>query len=278
MIKVTTGGGVRLRATLGQDVTGLTVGFVFVPVNPTTADDQGYEIDLTGGTDQLRVATVVDAPGGLVEYVLTGADTALAGQYRAQFQFTTAAGMLQLFPATGWIDFLVEDYAAPASFQALTDFCEPIRAIMGDFTSPYQFEDAALASVVRSAVRMGRAPGYGITGDGQSITPPVIKAYDLAIISYWCARMLLGPQMKSSSWRTRAMSTRDGSQLDFMLELENLIYNMENPTMVSSFQSYYAWVNSLAGINVWGLMTEMKVQSPVATVTIGTGGIQINTT
>ncbi len=278
MIKVTTGGSVRLRATLGQDLTGLAVGFVWAPVNPTVADDQGYELDLTGGADQVRVATVVDAPSGLVEYILTAADTSVAGLYHAQFQFTTGSGQLQLFPATGWIDLLVEDYAAPSSFQALTDFCEPIRAIMGDFTSPYQFEDAALTSVVRSAVRMGRATGYGITGDGQSITPPVTKPCDLALISYWCARMLLGPTMKSSSWRTRAMSTREGSQLDFMLELENIIYYMENPTMLSSFQSYYAWVNSLAGINVWGLMTEMKVQSPVATVTIGTGGIQINTT
>jgi hypothetical protein len=48
--------------------------------------------------------------------------------------------------------------------------------------------------------------------------------------------------------------------------------------MMTSFQSYYAWVNALAGINVWGLMSEMKVEAPVATVTIGTGGIQINTT
>ena len=37
-------------------------------------------------------------------------------------------------------------------------------------------------------------------------------------------------------------------------------------------------VNSIAGINVWALMSEMRVNSPVATVTIGTGGMVINTT
>ena len=55
-------------------------------------------------------------------------------------------------------------------------------------------------------------------------------------------------------------------------------YYTENPHQLASFQSYYSWVNSLAGINVWGLMTQMKVQGPVAEAIIGTGGIQINTT
>jgi len=62
------------------------------------------------------------------------------------------------------------------------------------------------------------------------------------------------------------------------MELENLVYYTENPQQLASFQSYYSWVNSLAGINVWGLMTQMKVQGPVAEAIIGTGGIQINTT
>ena len=71
---------------------------------------------------------------------------------------------------------------------------------------------------------------------------------------------------------------RRNDQKDFLYELENVIYYTENPHQLASFQSYYAWVNSLAGINVWGLMTQMKVQGPVAEAVIGTGGIQINTT
>ena len=57
-----------------------------------------------------------------------------------------------------------------------------------------------------------------------------------------------------------------------------MIHYTENPTGLLSFQSYYSWVNSLAGINVWGLLTEMRVNSPVATATIGPGGLQMNTT
>jgi hypothetical protein len=276
-IKTTVGSSLRILANLGVDLTGATVAFVFTPVAPAAADNGGVTVDLTGGGEQTRVATVVDAPGGQASYTLTPTDTAVPGWYRAQFQFT-AGGLEQVFPATGWLELQVEDFVAPASFAALTDFCDPVRAIMGDFQPPYKFADDAVASVVRTLVRMNTVPGYGITSDGLSVTPAVIVPCDLAKLVYNSARTLLRPNLGAFQWRTRAMSIRREGQKEFLRELENLIYYMDNPTQLASFQSYYAWVNSIAGINVWSMMTEMKVQSPVATVTIGTGGLQVNTT
>ena len=110
-IQVVAGGTATLAATLGVDVTGQVVSFVFEPVMPTNPTAAGYSIDLTQQAQQTRAATIVDAASGQVQYVLTGADTAVSGIYRGQFQFT-AGGVAQLFPAEGWIEFEVVVAAA----------------------------------------------------------------------------------------------------------------------------------------------------------------------
>jgi hypothetical protein len=183
------------------------------------------------------------------------------------------------FPAQGWIWFDVADFAAPTSISSTWDFCEPVRAIMGDFRKPFKFEDAAIESVVRAMVKMGKIGHlYAVRDDGKTIVPAVTRVRDFAGLVYWSAFTLLGPLVRGESWATRAMKVRRNDQRDFLFDLRNLVYYTDNPTQLCSFQSYYSWVNSLAGINVWGLMTEMKVEGPVATAIIGTGGIQINTT
>jgi hypothetical protein len=280
MIKFAIGSTVRLIGQLGVDLTGLTVSFVFEPCFAESYAGQAeYVINLTAQAAQTRAATVTDAAGGVAQYTLTAGDTAAAGRYRGQFQFLDASQALQIFPKTGGIDFEVLDVvAAPGQFLLVTDLTEPVRAIMGDFKTPYQYEDSAIASVVRSMVRMGMLPGFGVAPDGLTLAPALVKAADLALLTYHSAKTLLRPNVRAFGWRTRAMSVRKGDQRDFLWELQLAIYNLEFGEQFASFQTYYAWVNSLAGINVWGLMSEMKVSSPVATVMIGTGGIQINTT
>lgn len=271
MITLTKGSSLRLLATLGVDLTGKTVSFVFAPVNPVGLDSQGVTVDLSGGGQQTRTATIVDAPSGQVSYTLTPTDSAVAGEYRAQFTFDSV-----VYPATGWIDFSVADFVAPNSFSSLADFCEPVRAIMGDFRTPYKYADTAIASVVRSNIRMGTLPGYGITSNGLTVTPAVVSPRDLALIVHHSARTLLRPNMGGFSWKTRALSIRREGQTEFLWELNNIIYYMENPTQLATFQSFYAWVNSIAGINVWAMLTEMRVNGPIASVNLGTSGMQVN--
>ena len=277
MITVSAGTSVRLRAQLGVDLTGRTVAFAFEPVTPTSADDSGYVITLGGGGMQTRVATVVDAAAGLVEYTLAASDTAISGSYRALFEYQEG-NVQRVFPADGFILFEVAPFFAPNAFTRVTDFCEPVRAIMGDFRQPLQYEDCAIASVVRTVVRCGHVPGYAVLPDGLSLAPPVVDAKPLALVTYHSARTLLRPKVRGESWGSRALKVRREHQRDFLLDLENLIHYTENPTGMASFQSYYAWINSLAGINVWGLLTEMRISAPVATATIGPGGLQMNTT
>jgi hypothetical protein len=230
---------------------------------------------------QTRQAVVVGAPAaGEAAYTLTSADTMAAGRYRAQFQVSPSTGSgPQYFPAQGWIWFEVAEFTAPTCISSLWDFCEPVRAIMGDFRKPFRFEDAAIESVVRSMVRMGKlGPMYAMSPDARSVVPAVTRVNDFALLVYWSAFTLLGPQARGENWGSRAMKVRRNDQHEFFRQLENLVYYTANPRQLESFQTYYSWVNSLAGINVWGLMTEMRVQAPVATAVIGTAGIQINTT
>ena len=277
MITVSAGTSVRLRGLLGVNLTGRSVAFAFEPVTPTTADDSGYVITLGGGGMQTRVATVVDAAAGVAEYTLAPSDTAVSGTFRALFEYPDG-NVQRVFPADGFILFEVTPYFAPNVFSRVTDFCEPVRAIMGDFRQPLQFEDASIASVVRTVVRCGHVPGYTISGDGLYLTPAVMDTKPLALVNYWSARTLLRPKVRGESWGARALKVRREHQRDFLQELEVMIHYMESPGGMLSFQSYYAWVNSLAGINVWGLLTEMRVNAPVATATIGPSGLQMNTT
>ena len=201
MIKISSGTSVRLLGQLGMDLTGLTVNFLFEQADPVSSDSSGYVLTLSGSQAQTRAAVVVGNPTqGQAAYTLVAADTMNPGQYRAQFQVAqpgpgtsgpTSAATLY-FPAQGWIWFDIAAFAAPTTISSLWDFCEPVRAIMGDFRKPFRFEDAALESVVRSMVRMGKLGSrYGVTADGRSVSPAVTRAQDLALLVYWSARTLL---------------------------------------------------------------------------------------
>jgi hypothetical protein len=48
-------------------------------------------------------ASIVDAANGVVEYTWTAADTAVAGQYNAEFQVTQTSGKIMTFPNDGYI-------------------------------------------------------------------------------------------------------------------------------------------------------------------------------
>ena len=276
MLTLSAGTSVRLLGQLGVDLTGQAVRFVFEPVTPTSADAEGYVLQLGGGGSQERVATILDAAQGHAAYTLTNADTATAGTFRGAFIFN-AGGIEQVFPPRGFSYWCVQEFAAPSEFTAIADFCEPVRAIMGDFRTPYEFEDGAIASVVRTVVRTGKAPRYTVSADGLNVLPAITLSGPFSQVVYWSARTLLRPIAHSQAWGSRALKVRRESRRDFLRELENEIYYLENGSGITTFQSWYSWVNSLAGINVWGLMTEMKVRAPVSTVQIGISGVQINT-
>jgi hypothetical protein len=105
-IQVVAGGTANLDATLGVDLTGQTVNFVYERVMPTGPTNSGYAIDLTDQEQETRTATILDAADGVVRYQLTPTDTATPGIYQGQFQYLLN-GQSQLFPPEGWLEFEV---------------------------------------------------------------------------------------------------------------------------------------------------------------------------
>ena len=103
-IQLVAGTSTTLYATLGVDLTGQTVNFIFERLLPAAASSGGFTLDLSAAESQTRTATIGEA--GQCSYTLTTEDTATPGYYRGQFQFTSG-GVVQMFPPNGWIEFEV---------------------------------------------------------------------------------------------------------------------------------------------------------------------------
>lgn len=113
-IQLVSGTETALTATLGIDVTGKTVSFVYEPVTPVTPSATGYTIDLTTPSAVSHEATVLVAATGSVRYTMTAEDTATPGVYRGQFQ-VEIDGALRVYPESGWMEFEVVAAASTAT-------------------------------------------------------------------------------------------------------------------------------------------------------------------
>lgn len=86
-----------------------------VPIRTELVDEDGNSVSLIGVTEVKfhmhrpspannvdGTATVVNAPGGVVQYVFQTADLAYVGRYRAEWQVTYAGGEIATFPNHGY--------------------------------------------------------------------------------------------------------------------------------------------------------------------------------
>jgi len=271
-------------------------------ITAALTDDLGNPVDLTGATVQFvfqsgplvftQTAAITNPPGvdGNVNYQMQAGDTSKPGRYQAQW-VATVGGVPQTFP-TGSLNndddngrYIVFGIVpalpltvGPANIVLIAQMFEPVRVCLGDFNQQFRkYENDAILSVVRTCLMTGQVPGQTVGPDLVSIVPGIINPSDLALLMYKSAKTFLTPRV--AEWRldTRAMSQRVGRQDHFFFELTNAIYDLENGAMFSSFQSFYAWVNSLTGIDIWSVLSDMKTNAPVATVNIGRAGITVNT-
>jgi len=271
-------------------------------ITATMTDDLGTPVDLTGATVQFifqsgptvftRTAAIVNPPGtdGQVSYQMVAGDTDKPGKYQAQW-VATLAGNPRTFPTASlgnddsngryiWFEIVpgLPLAVGPANIVLIAQMFEPVCVCLGDFNQQFRkYENDAILSVVRTCLMTGQVPGQTVGPDLVSIVPGIINPSDLALLMYKSAKTFLTPRV--AEWRldTRAMSQRVGRQDHFFFELTNAIYDLENGAMFSSFQSFYAWVNSLTGIDIWSVLSDMKTNAPVATVNIGRAGITVNT-
>ena len=197
--------------------------------------------------------------------------------------------VIQTFPSDGYLRFTVQPglpFTLPTALARLSDYFDDVRAVTGDHKAR-RYEDAAIERVMRVVLRGGRVPitapgrphrwdgdqadagGFGLSYEGpplglghqsghyqlgadrRSITPPIpntdVKAYLLLV--YHTAKLLLLPNVKAMSYRTRAVSERFGEQTEFLVELENVLFELENGTQCyTEVRGLRAWVFSLAGL------------------------------
>jgi hypothetical protein len=254
------------------NLTGAAVQFVFQRTEPNS------------GVNFTRTATITNAAQGLVSYQFAAGESDNVGDYNAVWRVTFVDNSVKVFPyPSGYINFTVRDVLpslAPNNVTLIASTYELIRAILGDFNTTFRrYEDAAIQSVVRTVILSGRSDrlsGYLLTPDRLGVTPVIADPRTLGTLIYYSALMFLMPNAASYSYQTRALSERFGDQARFVMALENALYDLESGEMFSTYQSFYAWVSSLTGCDIWALMTDMKVNAPVAQVTVGRDGVQVS--
>ena len=197
-------------------VTGMTVEFIL----------QGE-----GGVNFTRTGAVEDGPAGKVNYQFIAADTAAPGNYLAQWRITDGA-VVRTFPETDYVRFTVNPglpFVPPTGLSRLSEFYGDVRALTGDHKAR-RYEDSALEKLLQVTLRGGRVPGYALGTDRRSITPAIPDSDPTAylLLVYHVAKLLLMPNVKASGYRTRAVSERFGDQKDFLVELENVLFELEN--------------------------------------------------
>ena len=259
------------------DLTGATVVFLF---------------QYPGGNAS-KPATIVTPTAGQVSYTFASADTtAAAGDYSGQWQVTDASGNVRNIP-TRPFTFVVEPglpITAPSQYTTLSEFFPDIRAITGDFKKRV-YQDGDIQSAMRAVIRLGKVkderrfvpaqnqrcianpsdgsneewpPGqilpptrWTLTPDLRGIAPAIlptdIQAYSLLV--YHTAHMLVQPNIEAYKYRTRALSESFGARTDFLFNLENALFDLENGQGVwHDIMALKNWLFAINGIWVWNFM------------------------
>lgn len=156
-----------------------------------------------------------------------------------------------------------------------------LRILLGDFDPiVQQYPDTVLADSLRTTMLFGKAPSpYALTPDNNGITPDIgsdptsVNTY--ALISYYSARWFVMSRPDRYSFKTRAMSESFGSSAKFLQTLEQEIHLLENGTMFSGWQSYFAWLHGVAGLPLGEVLAGFELQAPLWTATFTRDGMKV---
>lgn len=160
-------------------------------------------------------------------------------------------------------------------------FYPALRILLADFDSVVQqYPDAILKQGVQTAMMLGKAPTpYALTPDTNGITPDIgsdpVSVNAFSLISYHTARLFVMPRPDRYSFKTRAMSESFGGWSKMLQTLEMEIHNLENGTMFSGWQSYFAWLHGVAGLPLGEILAGFELQAPLWTATFTRDGMKV---
>lgn len=161
---------------------------------------------------------------------------------------------------------------------AITDFYDALRVVLGDRDEEFpQYEDASLLKGVRAVAQMGRVKGFGLTTDRNSIYPDVTDPNVFALFIYHAALMFVASSPDRYSYKTRAIGESFGGYGDFIANIQQSLYELENGTYFTSYSQLGTWMKGMFGKNLWEVMTEVKVEAPWQTVNLSLRGATVAT-
>lgn len=163
----------------------------------------------------------------------------------------------------------------------IADLRVPVRAVLNDFdTVVRKYQDAAIDAVVAMIVNTGQLPGFA-TASGNTLITPDVTGRNYGLLIYKAARAFVAPAPDGYSYRTRALSESFGGQKNFLHHLEQALHDIDQAGggMFGTQLDFQSWFLSISGgFNPWAAMTDMNVNAPVATVTVGSAGLQVSST
>jgi hypothetical protein len=159
---------------------------------------------------------------------------------------------------------------------AISEFYDPVRFILGDHDPACpDVEDAAIARGIKFIVRSGEVPSYAVAGD--SITPDVAAARDYRLITLLTARAFRASEPDSKAMRVRQHAWSKGGYKTFLTMLDLAIAETRNGGSTGSkfcgWSNFLSWLEAQSGVhNIWMQLTRLKLETPLAQVTVSTGG------
>lgn len=165
------------------------------------------------------------------------------------------------------------------TISTVADCYEPIRALLGDFHATVRkYQDSAIASVVRTQLLFGQVPGHTLAADRSTITPSITAPRLFALLCYQSVKTFVLPNAAPYGYATRAIRESFGEQRHFLFELENALYDLTNPVAFASWTSFSSWVLSITGVRLWASLSDVTVDAPVRSVSVGAAGITLSQT
>ena len=163
---------------------------------------------------------------------------------------------------------------------ALTFFIPTLRVLLQDFDpSVQQYADTSLINGLKTALLMNRLPGFGVSLDGTSVTPDIVgpgaDPNNFALLVYHTVRYFVLGNPERYSYKTRAVSESFGHTRQFLNSVELDIWQLENGSLITSWQSYHSWVAGCAGLPLGLVLTNVNVAAPFFTANVSTAGVTI---
>ncbi len=240
--------------TTPQDLTGCSVFFIYSKVG---------EVGIS------RAATITNPLAGEVEYAWQEGETDDDGEYQFRWKVIFPTGEPMSFSNRELQYFTIIPKEIVSN---LGDFRPCIQLWMGDLDPTFRrYSNDTLDTAVKAVVRMGRVPGYTVSGN--SILPGVTNPNHFALVVFRVCEALIAHTPDSYQFRTRALSERFGSQFDFINTIAMEIHKLINGSMFGAWQTFYDWQMGMAGLNLAAVMTEMNVSAPFYSASLSVGGL-----